>query len=61
MKLKIWIGPLIVVIILFTLRQMLNNSMQNEKQQSAIHEIKRPPVLNLPMAGTHLLTDTLPF
>jgi len=73
MKLKIWIGPLIVVIILLTLRQMIDNLMQDEKQQSDIHAVRKQPsasagwrmkampVLILPMTGTRLLTDTLPF
>jgi c-di-AMP phosphodiesterase-like protein len=74
MKLKIWIGPLIVVIILLTLRQMIDNLMQDEKQQSDIHAVKKQPsasadwrvleampVLILPMTGTRLHTDTLPF
>jgi hypothetical protein len=74
MKLKIWIGPLIAVIILATLRQMMYNSMQDEQQQSdiraAINET-HPPAGGLPkampehfnplMTGTRVLTDTLPF
>jgi len=52
---------------------MINNLMQDEKQQSDIHAvIKQPsasadwrmkamPVLILPMTGTRLHTDTLPF
>jgi len=63
MKLKCWIGPVIAVIILLTLRQMVYNTMANEQQQSVIPaatELKKPE-LNPPMAGTRLHTDTLPF
>jgi hypothetical protein len=64
MKLNCWIGPLIAVIILFTLRQMLDNTMEDEQQRSVIPAAateKKKPELNPPMAGTRLLTDTLPF
>jgi len=74
MKLKIWIGPLIAVIILATLRQMMYNSMQDEQQRSDIRaaiNIEHPPAgglpkampehFNPPMTGTRVLTDTLPF
>jgi len=63
MKLKCWIGPIIAVIILLTLRQMVYNTMTNEQQRSVIPaatELKKPE-LNTPVAGTRLLTDTLPF
>lgn len=63
MKLKCWIGPVIAVIILLTLRQMVYNTMANEQQRSvtpAAAELKKPE-LSSPMAGTRLLTDTLPF
>ncbi|OQP65982.1 hypothetical protein A3860_15445 [Niastella vici] len=63
MKLKCWIGPIIAVIILLTLRQMVYNSMANEQQRSvvpAVTELKKPE-LSSPMAGTRSLTDTLPF
>jgi hypothetical protein len=62
MKLKIWIGPLIAVIILFTLRQMLDNSIENEQQRPVIPAvIEKKPELNPPMAGTRLRIDSLPF
>lgn len=75
MKLKIWIGPLIAVIILATLRQTMYNVMQDDQQLSDIHaaiNIKQPLAderlpkampehLNPPMTGTRVLTDTLPF
>jgi hypothetical protein len=62
MKLKIWIGPLLAVIFVALLRQMMYNSMQNEQQRSDIPAaIEKKPEFNPPMAGTRLLTDTLPF
>ncbi len=63
MKLKIWIGPLLVVIILLTLRQMLYDAKENEQQRSvipAITTLKRSEP-DPPMAGTRLHRDSLPF
>jgi len=64
MKLKCWVGPLIAVIILISLRQMVYYKMENEQQRSVIPaaaEKMKKPELNPPMAGTRLYTDTLPF
>lgn len=63
MKLKIWIGPLIVVIIFAMLRQMLYNAMENEQQQRSVIPavIEKKPEINPPMAGTRLHKDSLPF
>lgn len=63
MKLKIWIGPLLVVIILLSLRQMLYDVKEYEQQRSvipAVIEIKKSE-LSPPMAGTRLHRDSLPF
>lgn len=62
MKLKIWIGPLVVVIILISLRQMVYYKMENEQQRSVIPAvIEKKPEINPPMAGTRLHKDSLPF
>jgi len=63
MKLKCWIGPIIAVIILLTLRQMVYNTMTNEQHRSVVPaaaELKKPE-LSSPMADTRSLTDTLPL
>jgi hypothetical protein len=63
MKLKVWIGPLIAVIFLLTLRQMVYNSNKNEQQRSAIPAVieAKKPEMNPPMAGTRLHWDILPI
>ncbi|HEX6430492.1 MAG TPA: hypothetical protein VF008_22525 [Niastella sp.] len=62
MKLKIWIGPLIAVIILISLRQMVYYKMENEQQRSVIPAvIEKKPEINPPMAGTRLHWDILPL
>jgi hypothetical protein len=63
MKLKVWIGPLLVVIFLLTLRQTLYNEKKNEHQRSAIPAVmeKKTPETNPPMAGTRLHWDILPL
>lgn len=62
MKLKIWIGPLVAVIILISLRQMVYYKMENEQQRSVIPAvIEKKPEINPPMAGTRLHKDSLPF
>jgi hypothetical protein len=62
MKLKCWLGPILAVIILLTLRQIMYES-QNESQQLGIPAAieKKKPEINPPMAGTLLIRDTLPF
>jgi hypothetical protein len=63
MKLKCWIGPLIAVIILITLRQMVYDAKENDQQRSVVPaatKIKKPEI-NPPMAGTLINRDTLPF
>jgi hypothetical protein len=63
MKLKCWIGPLLAVIILITMRQMIYNKMENEQQRSVLPAIteQQKPELNPPMAGTRSNTDSLPL
>jgi hypothetical protein len=62
MKLKIWIGPLIAVIIVISLRQMLYYKMENEQQRSVIPAvIKKKPEINPPMADTRLHWHILPI
>jgi hypothetical protein len=63
MKLNCWIGPLISVIILLTLRQMVYNATENKQQQSAVTASveKKEPVLSPPVASTLMVRDTLPF
>lgn len=65
MKLKFSIGPLIVVIIFAVLLHIINKSMNDAQQQqrSAIPaKIKvKKANFDTPMAGTHLLKDTLPL
>jgi hypothetical protein len=63
MKLKIWIGPLLCVIFLLTLRQMIDNKNKNGHQRSAIPAVieEKKPELNPPMAGTRLHWDILPI
>jgi hypothetical protein len=63
MKLKVWIGPLIAVIFLLTLRHTLYNAKKNEQQRSAIPAIieEKKPEMNPPMAGTRLHWDILPI
>ncbi|OQP58435.1 hypothetical protein [Niastella populi] len=61
MKLNCWIGPLIAVIILLTLRHKMYE-VRNEHQQSVIPAAKeKKPEINPPMAGTLIIRDTLPF
>jgi hypothetical protein len=61
MKIKCWIGPLLAVIILFTLRQKMYE-LHNEQQQSVIPAAKiNKSELRPPMAGTLIIRDTLPF
>ena len=60
MKLKCWIGPLLAVIFLITLRPIIDNAIQNEQQQLAIPaamENKKQEIVP-PMAGTRLNRDT---
>jgi hypothetical protein len=62
MKIKCWIGPLLAVIILFTLRHKIYE-LRNEQQQAVIIpavQIKKSE-LSPPMAGTLIIRDTLPF
>jgi hypothetical protein len=63
MKLKIWIGPLLVVIFLLTLRHTLYNENKNEQQRSAIPAVieEKKAELNPPMAGTRSHWDILPL
>jgi hypothetical protein len=63
MKLKIWIGPLIGVIFLLTLRQMVDNRNKNGHQRSTIPAVieEKKPEINPPMAGTRLHWDILPL
>jgi hypothetical protein len=63
MKLKIWIGPLLAVIILISLRQMVYYKMENEQQRSVIPAVteEKKPELNPPMAGTRYHWDILPL
>ena len=63
MKLKIWIGPLLVVIFLLTLRHTLYNENKNEQQRSAIPAVieEKKAELSPPMAGTRLHWDILPL
>ena len=63
MKLKIWIGPLLAVIILITLRQMINDKIQDEQQRSIIPAVieEKKAELSPPMAGTRLHWDILPL
>jgi hypothetical protein len=63
MKLKTWIGPLIAVIILFSLRQMIDNKTRNEQQRSNIPAaiMKQRMEINPPMTATRALIDTLPL
>jgi len=63
MKLKIWIGPLLSVIFLLTLRQMLDNEKKNGHKRSAIPAVieEKKQELNPPMAGTRLHWDILPL
>jgi hypothetical protein len=63
MKLNCWIGPLIAVIILLTLRQMVYDAKENDQQRSVIPAAieKQNPEINPPMAGTLIKRDTLPF
>ena len=63
MKLKIWIGPLIAVIILFSLRQMLDKEIKNEQQRSVIPAaiMKQRMEISPPMTGTRELVDSLPL
>jgi hypothetical protein len=61
MKINCWIGPLIAVIILLTLRLNMYEA-QNDTQRSVFPaaEIKKNQ-LSPPMAGTLIIRDTLPF
>jgi hypothetical protein len=63
MKLKIWIGPLIAVIFILTLRHTLYNARKNEQQRSTIPAIieKKKPETDPPMAGTRLHWEILPI
>jgi hypothetical protein len=62
MKLKIWIGPLIAVIILISLRQMVYYKMENEQQRLVIPAaIEKKPEIHPPMARTRLHKDSLPL
>jgi hypothetical protein len=63
MKLKIWIGPLIGVIFLLTLRHTLYNENKNGHQRSTIPAVieEKKPEINPPMAGTRLHWDILPL
>jgi hypothetical protein len=63
MKLKIWIGPLLAVIILISLRQMVYYKMANEQQRSVIPAVteEKKPELNPPMAGARYHWDILPL
>lgn len=63
MKLKCWIGPLLCVIILISLRQMVYNKMEHEQQRSVLPAVteQQKPELNPPMAGTRSHTDSLPL
>ena len=63
MKLKIWIGPLLAVIFLLTLRHTLYNENKNEQQRSAIPAVieEKKAELSPPMAGTRLHWDILPL
>jgi hypothetical protein len=63
MKLKIWIGPLLAVIILISLRQMVYYKMENEQQRSVIPAVteEKKPDSNPPMAGTRYHWDILPL
>ncbi|MCS3797687.1 hypothetical protein GGD38_003049 [Chitinophagaceae bacterium OAS944] len=61
MKIKCWIGPLLAVIILFTLRQTMYE-LRNEQQQSVIPAAKINKLkLSPPVAATLIIRDTLPF
>jgi hypothetical protein len=59
MKLNCWIGPLLAVIFLITLRQMVYDEMQKEQQPAipAAMEKKKQEIAP-PMAGTRLNRDT---
>ena len=63
MKLKIWIGPLLAVIILISLRQMVYYKMENEQQRSVIPAVieEKKPEPNPPMAATRFHWDILPL
>jgi len=61
MKLNCWVGPLIAVIILITLRQMVYDETQKvQQQQSAIPAAieKKKRILKSFMAGTPFNRDT---
>jgi hypothetical protein len=62
-KLKIWIGPLVCVIFLLTLRQMVDKEKKNGHQRSAIPAVieEKKPEINPPMAGTRLHRVILPL
>lgn len=63
MKLNSWIGPLLGVIFLLSLRQMIDNDTKNEQQRSDISAtiIKQQMDISPPMTGTRKLVDSLPL
>jgi hypothetical protein len=60
MKIKCWIGPLIAVIILLTLRLNMYEERNDTQSNIPAAEIKQNEI-SPPMAGTLIIRDTLPF
>lgn len=59
MKLKCWVGPLLAVIILLTLRQMVYDEMQSKQQRSVIPAaMEKKRKVDTPMTSTRLNRDT---
>lgn len=59
MKLKCWVGPLLAVIILLTLRQMVYDEMQSKQQRSVIPAaMEKKREVDTPMTGTRVNRDT---